>query len=64
MPTVGRLDDAIVVDAAWPRLGDEIDSYLDYCRLRALEARLRGCGDTEFKFNRADWQRASRTKRR
>ncbi|MFD0737747.1 hypothetical protein ACFQZQ_00375 [Lysobacter koreensis] len=58
VPTVGRLDDAIVVDAAWPRLGAEIDSYLDYCRLRALEAGLRGCGETEFEFNRADWRRA------
>ena len=41
VPKVGRLDDAIVVDAAWPRLVGEIESYLDFCRLRSLEAGAR-----------------------
>lgn len=54
----GRLDDAIVVDAAWPQLGGEVDSYLDYCRLRAIEADLRGCPVGQFSFTRADWQQA------
>lgn len=59
VPRVGRLDEAIVVDAAWPRLACEIESYLDYRRLRTMEAQLRGCGDAEFSFNRADWEQAS-----
>ncbi|UGB38917.1 hypothetical protein [Frateuria soli] len=57
---VGRLDDAILLDAAWPKLRGEVDSYLDYCRLRAVEAGLRGCPVGEFTFTREDWQKARR----
>ncbi len=57
---VGRLDDAIVVDAAWPRLSDEVADYLDYCRLRRLEAELRGTTADAFRFDRRDWQDAAR----
>ncbi len=53
---VDRLDDAILVDAAWPQLAGEVDSYLDYCRLRAIEAELRGCAVGEFSFSRKDWE--------
>ncbi|HEY8586466.1 MAG TPA: hypothetical protein VIL60_07000 [Rhodanobacter sp.] len=56
LPLVGRLDDAILVDAAWPQLADEVDSYLDYCRLREIEAEMRGCEVTAFTFTRDDWQ--------
>lgn len=56
VPKVGRLDDAIVVDAAWPRLGDEIESYLDFCRVREAEAVLRDCSMASLGFNRADWE--------
>ena len=57
---VGRLDDAIVVDAAWPRLSDEVADYLDYCRLRRIEAALRGTDPGGFRFDRNDWQDAAR----
>lgn len=57
---VGRLDDAIVVDAAWPRLSDEVAEYLDYCRLRRIEAELRGTTPDAFRFDRNDWQDAAR----
>ncbi|MFP7722826.1 hypothetical protein [Lysobacter sp. A3-1-A15] len=57
---VGRLDDAIVVDAAWPRLSDEVAEYLDYCRLRRVEAALRGAATGGFHFDRGDWQDAAR----
>lgn len=57
VPTVGRLDDAIVVDAAWPRLADEVESYLDFCRLREVEAE-QGSGLTRA-FRRADWEQAN-----
>lgn len=56
----GRLDDAILLDAAWPKLRGEVDSYLDYCRLRAVEAGLRGCPVGAFTFTREDWQNARR----
>jgi len=59
-PLVGRLDDAILIDAAWPQLAGEVDCYLDYCRVRAIEAELRGCAVDGFAFTREDWQRAHR----
>lgn len=60
VPLVGRLDDAILIDAAWPQLAGEVDCYLDYCRVRAIEAELRGCAIGGFAFTRRDWQQARR----
>lgn len=60
VPQVGRLDDAIVVDVAWTRIGDELQGYRDYCRLRQLESRLRGEAPGSFRFERADWIEARR----
>jgi uncharacterized membrane protein YkvA (DUF1232 family) len=60
VPLVGRLDDAILIDAAWPQLAGEVDCYLDYCRLRAIEAELRGCAVGGFAFTREHWQQARR----
>lgn len=58
LPVLGRLDDAIVVEAAWPQVGAEVVDYLDYRRLRRLEAALRGCDEHAFRFGRADWELA------
>jgi uncharacterized membrane protein YkvA (DUF1232 family) len=58
LPQVGRLDDAIVIDTAWPELASEVDRYVDFRRLRHVEAALRGCADAEFRFTRADWEQA------
>jgi uncharacterized membrane protein YkvA (DUF1232 family) len=58
LPKVGRLDDAIVVETAWPQLAAEVDDYLDFCRLRALEARQRDCTVDGFAFTRSDWEQA------
>ncbi|CAM5529528.1 hypothetical protein [Rhodanobacter lindaniclasticus] len=58
LPQIGRFDDAILIDAAWPQLADEVTDYLDYCRLRATEAELRGCDIAGFAFSRDDWQQA------
>ena len=58
LPQIGRLDDAIVADAAWPRVVAEVADYLDYRRVRAAEAGLRGRGIREFHFNRSDWMEA------
>lgn len=55
LPQVGRLDDAIVVETAWPRLAGEVDGYMDFRRLRRIEAGLRGCAENDFRFDRKDW---------
>lgn len=60
LPRVGRLDDAIVIDAAWPRLADEVACYLDYCRIRLIEAELRECEVSQFTFGRDEWELARR----
>ncbi|GAB2620597.1 YkvA family protein [Novilysobacter erysipheiresistens] len=60
LPGFGRLDDAIVIDTAWPRLADEIADYLDYRRVRQIEARLRGCSRNDFGFGRDQWEQAFR----
>lgn len=58
VPQVGRLDDAIVVDVAWTRIGDELMGYRDFCRLRLVESGLRGVPPGSFRFDRADWREA------
>ena len=58
LPTVGHLDDAIAVEAAWPSLKTEVASFLDYCRVRSLEASLRGRASGDFGFTRNDWEEA------
>ncbi len=58
LPVLGRLDDSIVVEAAWPHIGAEVLDYLDYRRLRRLEASLRGCDERGFRLSRADWEEA------
>jgi hypothetical protein len=54
LPRVGRLDDAIVVDTAWSTLAPEIRNYLDFCRLRQVEAGLGG----NDRFGRREWELA------
>ena len=60
IPQVGQLDDAIVVEAAWPRLAGEVLSYQDFCRLRLIEARLHQQEVEAFRFDRKDWEVARR----
>jgi erythromycin esterase-like protein len=45
-------------EAAWALLAEETQRYLDYRRLGALEALLRGCARTDFRFSRDDWAMA------
>jgi len=54
-PCVGHLDDAILMDAAWRSLREEIVSYADYRRLRKLEAELQGRPVQDFRYFRDDW---------
>ena len=58
IPRVGHLDDAIVVEAAWPRLSAEVVNYLDFCRLRQIEAWLQAAEPGSFHFSRKQWQLA------
>jgi len=58
LPTIGHLDDAIAIEAAWPSIKAEVADFLDYCRIRSLEAALRGREPGAFGFTRADWQDA------
>lgn len=60
LPTVGHLDDAIAVDAAWPVVKAEVADFVDYCRIRSLEAGLRGRDTGAFRFTRRDWEEARR----
>jgi hypothetical protein len=60
LPVVGRLDDAIVIEASWPAVALEVDNYLDFCRVRHIEAGLRGEPERHFGFGRADWVVAAR----
>lgn len=55
LPVVGRLDDAVMVETAWPKAADEVRSYLDFCRLRRIEAELRGEQRPHFGFTRDTW---------
>lgn len=56
VPRFGRLDDAIVVDAYWPSIADEVADFLDFCRLRHAVALRRGRPDPGF--DRAAWRTA------
>lgn len=60
IPQVGRLDDAIVIETAWPRLAGEVLSYQDFCRLRLIEAHLQQQDLEAFRFDRNDWEVARR----
>lgn len=60
VPMVGRLDDAIIVEASWPLIAQEVRDYLDFCRLRRIEATLRGERRRYFGFSRQAWQSAAR----
>lgn len=56
LPFIGRLDDAILVERAWPSLASEVAQYMDFCRLRRLEAQLRQESRRHFGFTRDDWE--------
>ena len=55
VPGVGHLDLAIVIDTAWPKLATEVANFVDYRRLRHLEAERQGRSDDAIAFNRSSW---------
>ena len=55
VPGVGHLDLAIVIDTVWPKLAAEVTNFVDYQRLRHVEAGRQGRDDREIAFNRSSW---------
>jgi uncharacterized membrane protein YkvA (DUF1232 family) len=55
VPGVGRLDDAILIDVAWPSISQEVMGYLDFRRLRRFETER---GEMRVRFDRAAWSEA------
>lgn len=55
-PVVGGLDAAVLVDQAWPELRATLADYMDFRRLRAEEAKLRGIPPHALAFDQAQWQ--------
>ncbi len=60
VPVVGGLDTAVLLDLAWPALAADAEAYLDFRRLRAEEAILRGERPGRFTFGREEWLEARR----
>ncbi len=52
VPTLGHLDDALLLDVIWSRIGDDVREYIDFRRLRRIESDLRGARAT---YSREDW---------
>jgi hypothetical protein len=52
VPLFGELDDALLLELAWPMLADDVDDYRDFCRYR--EDIGDGLGRPP---NQADWMR-------
>jgi hypothetical protein len=63
-PVVGRLDDAILVECAWPFAEGEVLLYCDFRRLRQIEAELRGVSVRKLQFRRADFFEARQAEAR
>lgn len=45
-------------EATWLLVADETARYLDFRRLRSLEAQLQGCAPDALHYTRADWEAA------
>jgi uncharacterized membrane protein YkvA (DUF1232 family) len=58
LPVLGHLDDAILLDAIWLRIRDDVHEYMDFRRLRRIEAELRGVLPSRLPYTRQDWQMA------
>ncbi|HEY4555750.1 MAG TPA: hypothetical protein VIG68_04870 [Lysobacter sp.] len=54
-PGYGRLDDAIVLEAAWPRIAEDVVAYVDFRRLGRLST---APGAERARFDRAAWMQA------
>jgi len=57
-PVIGGLDDALLVEWAWPTLRAEFGDYLDFRALRSAEAALQGMHAQQLHYRRGDWLQA------
>lgn len=55
-PAGGDAPPQCPAEAEWSLLAGEIEHYLDFRRLRHLEAQLHGSADADFHFDHHDWQ--------
>lgn len=55
VPVIGGLDDAMLIDMAWPSLHPEVADYLDFRRARAELASERGVDRHLPDFDREQW---------
>jgi uncharacterized membrane protein YkvA (DUF1232 family) len=53
VPTYGYLDDALLLELAWPVLAEDVDDYRDFCRFREEAAQSLGRAPHQL-----DWLRA------
>lgn len=58
VPVIGGLDDAVLVDLAWPSLQFDLGDYLDFRRLRVEEAIMSGVHPNALHFDRNNWLEA------
>lgn len=56
LPVLGHLDDAILLEAIWPDIRDDVREYMDFRRLRRVEAGLCGVAPFRLPYTRQDWQ--------
>lgn len=57
-PVIGGLDDALLVEWAWPTLHAEFVDYLDFRALRSAEATLQKVPVQQLHYRRSDWLQA------
>ncbi len=55
IPVIGGLDDALLVEIAWPSLHETFRDYLHFRRARSAEATLRGVHPQALHFGRCEW---------
>lgn len=55
LPVLGHLDDAILLEAIWPCIRDDVHEYMDFRRLRRLEAELCGVTPSRLPYTHQDW---------
>ena len=53
LPVYGHLDDALLLELAWPMLAEDVDDYRDFCRFREDAA-----GHTHRRVQQIDWLNA------
>jgi hypothetical protein len=64
LPVIGRLDEALLVDAAMENLRAELEDYADFCRYRHGEAMRLGVAPESAGIDRAQWNEEREQERR